>query len=265
MPRPNTQGFNKEKLFFLLGAAAFAWLLYYFLASAPALLTVEQPIGPQPPPALLASLNEDIQRDVEYYVSGPNRQRKTPFAPAGSNYAEKPKPKPDPKNLPPPPPTDVPKTPDLAKKSFDPKDLDVQVSFMGVMMYNGETYALLRPKDGSSPRRVKVGDTLADYKYTVTAIEKQAIWLVDEEKRPFILRDNDEVAAATPSSNTPPDAPGPGPKNTPPKPGPSPKLTPKQPQPGPSQPPNADQPPGKKDHGDKPRRTRQPRPGVTGG
>ncbi|MFH0938779.1 MAG: hypothetical protein V1899_05820 [Planctomycetota bacterium] len=251
MSRPDAQGFNKEKLFFLLGATAFAWIFYYFLVSAPMRLMVEPPIGAQSSPAALANAKEDIQHDVDYYISGPKRERKTPFTPVSSSKEKKDPPTVKNTQPPPPPPPEVVKP--EPTKNFNPTDLDVQVSFMGVMMYNDKTYALVRFKDGSSPRRVKVGDIIPDLNYTVTAIEKQAIHLVDSEKRPFVIRDSDEIADTTSSSESPTDKPAsesskkPAPKTPAP---PPPKANPSPP------PPKGDHSLDKKDSTNK---TRKPR------
>jgi hypothetical protein len=236
MPRPDTESFNKEKFVFLLVSAGFAGGLYLFLASAPVPLDPDKPISSQALPQALENVAEAAPRPEQEYVEGPGRDRKTPFAPAATFIAAKPVDNPGNKPPPPPPPPPSDTKPKDTKPTFDAKDLDVQVSFMGVVMMNGNTYALLRPKDGSSPRRVKVGDTISDFKYTVTKIEKQAIWMVDEEQRPFILKDNDEVALADSSSSKPEK---PAPKHEPkPAPKPAPHVTLPTPVPQPLTPPD---------------------------
>jgi hypothetical protein len=201
MPRPDIAGFNKEKLTFLVCSTIFAVAFYLFLASAPVTLQDEKPIGAQPGPIAAAEREDTSQKDVEYYVSRPNLTRKSPFQPK-SDFIKK-EIKPVVNNLPPPPAPPPPpeeKKVAITKKVWDPKDLDVQVEYMGVLVMNDETYGLVKPKDGSSPRRVQEGETLTDMKYTVTKIEKQAIWMKDEEGRPFILKNSsfsgEEVATA---------------------------------------------------------------------
>lgn len=201
------QGFNKEQLAFLVVAAIAALSVYFYLSSGPVELEPGKPIAAgDPPKPLNMKPPADPLQENYYVVDGQltrlmdprtgqavNRQRKTPFMPA-AKFIERVKKEP-PANLtpPPPPPPEPQKEAEPTKRDFGPKDLVAEVEFMGVVSLNGKTYGLVRPKDGSSPRRVKVGDKIPDYNYTVTRIEKQTIYVEDEEKNPFVLRDTDDV------------------------------------------------------------------------
>lgn len=207
----SNQGFNKEQLVFLVVSVIAAISAYWYLASGPIPLEVGRPIAAGEPPKPLSMKPPPDPLEEKFYVmdgkltnlmdpktgQAVNRQRKTPFMPAAKFVERVVKPK-DPVNLtpPPPPPPEAPKETKEDKRNFDPQDVVSEVEFMGVITLNGKTFGLVRPKDGSSPRRVKVGDKLPDYNYTVTRIEKQAIYVEDEEKRPFVLRDTDEIEGA---------------------------------------------------------------------
>ena len=100
MQRQVTQGFNKEKLFFLMATLGFALGLYLFLASRPVALEVGKPISAQSEPEALNPANSENPKEERFYlVDGKltrmldprtgqlvNRERKTPFAPV-SGYA----------------------------------------------------------------------------------------------------------------------------------------------------------------------------------
>ena len=223
MPKHNAQGFNKEKLLFLATAGIFAGGVYYFMISAP----VSLPDDPKPistkvaAPAPLSVPSLDI-RPLAYYVEPGknshlldsfthepvNRDRKTPFAPEagfaayharGGDLANGGKGSGKQSDTPPPPKESKKneKEGDKDKPTIlGPHDPRAQVAFMGVIILNDETYGLLRPKDGSAPLRVKLGDEIPDLKYKVTKIEKQAIWVKDAKDCAFILRDTDEDTAS---------------------------------------------------------------------
>ncbi len=270
MPRPDTESFNKEKFVFLLTSCVFAAGLFLYLSSGPVSLQVGKPLSAQPEPVAADNRNMDTLQPEESYVFGPKRARKSPFTPAEFRQAKiVPKGPVTTGILPPPPPPPEPvKVAPTPKKSFDPKDLNIEVEYMGVVMMQDKTYGVVRPKDGSSPRYVKVGDTIEQYKYKITKIEKQAIWAVDEEERPFILRNSrfsgDAVAAApeddapakqpTIQHKTPTDPKPPAPKQAP---QPAPQSTPPT-----SQRPGPQAQPGNKTSTDRPVRQRRQRPGA---
>jgi type IV pilus biogenesis protein PilP len=210
--RSTTQAFNKEKLFFLLAGMVFAGGLYYFLASAPVPLVASYPMSGESAPTPLPNVNPDEPREEAFYVVDGkitglidmrtrqlvNRERKTPFIEAAKFLADRTKPKEQPKELlvpppPPPPPPPLPGKNDRAdgkkRSEFHATDAESAVEFVGVVTMGGRTYGMLRPKDGGKVMRVQVGDVLPGCDYTVTKIEKQGIWVTDEEKRPFNLRD----------------------------------------------------------------------------
>jgi hypothetical protein len=207
MKRSDAKSFNKEKFVFLIATGVFCAALFLFLAYGPATLEPGKPMGTQQGPVALNNEKFRTFQETSSQIKL-DSQRKNPFAPAaGYNEAKPVTPNPSilPVPAPPPPPPPAPVTPEPKKKNFDAEDAKAEVSFMGVVMMNGDTYGLLKPNDGSSPRRVKVGDTLPDLKYTVTRIEKQAIYVTDEEDRPFVISDGtfgDEVAQA--DDSTPP-------------------------------------------------------------
>lgn len=205
----NTTGFNKEKFVFLAASTAFAAGLYFFLSSSPIDLAVGNPLGNQSGPVALANVNAARPLEENFYVVPGsvshmidprtaqlvNRERKTPFAPK-SDFTKKKLPPPIVAhvNVPPPPPpppssaADKTKDTGKPKKEFGPNDREAEVQYMGVVTINGATYGLLKPKDGTSPKRIKVGDKIPDYDYTVTKIEKSSVSLVDKDNRPYVLR-----------------------------------------------------------------------------
>jgi hypothetical protein len=93
---------------------------------------------------------------------------------------------PPPPPPPPPPPRRIPKAQPLVAT-----DKELEVAYMGIMKAAGQTYALVKSKDGSSTFRVKEGDsiTVGEAKYKVTKIDQQALQLTDEEDRPWTLKD----------------------------------------------------------------------------
>ena len=209
MRRQNTQGFNKEKLIFLLSSCLFSAGLYIYLASSPVLLEVGKPIGPQSGPGALLAPIEPIRPDVNFYVVDGkisrlmdpitnqlvNRARKNPFAPPVDFSPVVVGPKVISQILIPPPPhqpTDTQK--DL--RSYGASDPKLEIVFRGIVkLSNGETYGSIQPADSSTPpRRVKVGDVIEgedgeDYSYTVTKINLQTIEVTDAQMHPFILKD----------------------------------------------------------------------------
>jgi hypothetical protein len=202
MPQLETEKLNKEKALFLLLAAIASVGLYLFLASAPVTLATGKSIGAQSSPAPHENAKLEDQADIDYYLKGDARRRKTPFtptewhprAPVIANPGERPPPPP------PPPPEEVVKP--KAAPTFDPKMQNIQVAFGGVIMRPDEApVALLRSKVDDSMLCKKEGDvfSVGGEKYKITNIEKQAIWLVDKDGTPFILNDSgaDDVVSAT--------------------------------------------------------------------
>ncbi|HYF51063.1 MAG TPA: hypothetical protein VEJ63_16740 [Planctomycetota bacterium] len=192
MRRMDLAGFNKEKLIFIVTAVIFSVSLYLFLATGPVHLEGQPPIGVQPSPPPLVAHDMTQQRDENYYVVRANLTRRTPFAPHSDIPAAQPKVVQAPTGpVAPPPPAPPPqeKKEEITKKVWDAKDLDVQVEYMGVMSLNGVAYALVKPKDGGQPLRVKAGDKIDEFGYEVTDINKQEILMKDSENRPFILKD----------------------------------------------------------------------------
>lgn len=209
----STDGFNKEKLAFLVASFIFAAGTYQFLSTGPVALEVGKPISTQPGPAPTKDLNAAHPLAENFYVvpgtktrmidplTGQlvNRNRKSPFTRADWVSAA-PEVAAKKVNLAPPPPPPPPPPPaekgddEKRRKEFGPHDAQAEVEFVGVMMMSGKTYGMIKPRDGGPPKQVKVGDKIPDYDYTVTKIEKQAIWIVDEQKRPFLLKDDQFIA-----------------------------------------------------------------------
>lgn len=198
--------FNKEKLIFLGVTVLLAICVYKAFASRPVRLELSTPVTPLPVPAPLAPEVPDTrQGDVTYYLQSGmysglavNRERNDPFAPiyiqselVPTSTAIGPIPKISPKIEPvpiaPPEPTVVEKEKQDPNK-FDGTDRHAKVDFSAVISMNGTVYGLLKDKDGKTIQ-VKVGDYLDDFKYTVTKIDKQAIWVTDENDHMFVARD----------------------------------------------------------------------------
>lgn len=205
----NTTGFNKEKLVFLGASTAFAIGLYFFLSSSPVELVVGKPLGNQSGPQPLANVNAARPLEENFYVVPGtvsrmidprtallvNRERKTPFAPK-SDFTKRNLPPPVVAHVntapppPPPPPVTTIEKPEQGKrkKEYGPNDREAEVQYMGVVTINGETYGLLKPKDGTASKRIKVGDKIPDYDYTVTKIDKNSVSLTDKDGRPYVLK-----------------------------------------------------------------------------
>ncbi|HEY3320252.1 MAG TPA: hypothetical protein VGP72_07295 [Planctomycetota bacterium] len=209
----NTTGFNKEKLAFMVAAAFCALGVYHYFSSGPVLLAVGKPISTNPGPMPLSNISPPRPFEERFYiVPGTvsrmldprtndlvNRNRKTPFAPSKDfvkkttlpSAAELAKLAPPPPPPPPPPLADkLEKDEKKGPKKFSANDRDAQVAYVGVVIINGQTYGMLKPKDGGAPTRVKVGDRLKDFDYTITKIDKQAIYLVDKDNLPYLIKDD---------------------------------------------------------------------------
>ncbi len=233
-----TSGFNKEKLIFL-GASLFcAFGLYNFLATAPVQLEVGKPISAESEPAPMGNQTAARPYEVAFYIAPGEitrlidprtnqlvrRDRKTPFAPkadfvsktrvAGPALPGMPGGKETAGGIPPPPPPPPPPGTETKEKKgakddgkpqkevWRPEDRKAQVDYVGVVTMGGQSYGLLKSVDGGSPLRVKVGDKIAAYDYTVTRIDKQAIWVVDKDNLPFMIRDTRFTADAGASTGT---------------------------------------------------------------
>jgi hypothetical protein len=203
--------FNKEKFIFLGIAAVAAVCVYNFLASRPVPLEVGIPVSPLPIPAPLAAEKPDPRKgDVSFYLVTAqysdgvaiNRDRNDPFAPI---YVPTPaeqaaalttvvKQFPAVPIILPPKPIEAPNPEEEEKrkreeaKKFALKEFKAKVDFSAVIAMGGVTYGLLKD-DAGNTMQVKVGDYLEDFKYTVSKIDKQAIWVTDENDRLYVARD----------------------------------------------------------------------------
>jgi hypothetical protein len=216
---------TKEKLVFVGVAALLSLTVYNLLVSTPVKLEVGPPVSPVVPPGPLDPDKIDTRvSDVRYYripgkevgIADPktgqfnDRSRANPFQPLGDDSqfpvaggADDPhhpggtgKGKSGTPIVGPiaPPPDDAPaiavveeKKPE--KPGYARKILKANVDFSGVMMMNNQICGLLKSLDGEKTMLVKVGDYLDEYKYTVASIEKQAIYVKDDEDRMFVARD----------------------------------------------------------------------------
>src|ERR1043165_2543477 len=189
--------FNKEKLLFVGAAALLSLSFYYLLTSHPAKLEAGSRVTTLPEPAAAtpgkpATLLPDIDRMLS------TRDRNNPFQPIPQLITIITKPVPVPRPRPgggdvvvviPEGPIDntnsgkVPK-PSPRASGETPK---AQVDFSAVVTMNGQTYGLI--KTHGRTLQIQLGDYIDEYKYTVTKIEKQAIWVTDEKGDLFVARD----------------------------------------------------------------------------
>ncbi len=208
MRRQASSTFNKEKLIFMGIAAVLAFCVYNFVASRPVALDVGIPVSPLPIPAPLAAEKAEPRKaNVDFYLQtgqyeglAINRERNDPFAPiyvltdavpngvANTNQPGGVKPIVAPVELPKPPDGEEKDKAAKDEPKFGPKDAEAKVKFSAVMAMNGSTYGLLTDDDGKT-MKVKVGDYMEDFKYTVSRIDKQAIWVTDDTGRQFVARD----------------------------------------------------------------------------
>jgi hypothetical protein len=214
MARIRGGGFNKEKFFCLLAVLSlFMLTLVLFLAREyPTGLILQGYVGlfgSSPPEHLqkqppVTTMHAPSAYQQQAMPSPPSMagNRKTPFAP--TQYQVGPPQVPTKSVAVAPPPPLPPQSASVAPtdpKSVKDKELDV--SYMGVMQVQGETYGLLRAKDGSY-RRVKEGEKMPDFNCTVKRIEKQAIFVETDEGRVYTLRSDRfaEVAGSGGSAST---------------------------------------------------------------
>jgi len=254
MPRVQ-RSFNKEKAICWLCMAALVGGGAYFFFSRPQDFPDIKAVTTQPLPKEIKFTDQNL-RPLDQYLAGDCNA----FAPY------KPPPPPvkhedHPQVVVAPPPKQEPPKPEI-KPLIAPPAKELEVAFMGVVQKDGKSYGLLRCKDGSPPKRVQEGDTLDPYHYTITRIEPTAIFLTDDEGRPYVLRDGVLDVAAAAASSTNPNAVK-APSTTPaPAPAPAPQ------QKTPATQPATKQPLGMKDPNNptpnKPKNTKKPRPNPNG-
>jgi len=187
MRRNNTGSLNKEKLVFLVSALGVSIGVYFFLTSGPVPLVLSSPSTREPGPEPFKDVDLQQKKDINSLI---DRDRVSPFEPFRPPQVVQPKVAPVANNAPPPPPPPPPpETPKAAAKVFESEDPISEVDYMGVTFVNGESRALLKPKDGSNPILVAVGEEVPNFKYIVKKIEPQAVWISDGDNRPFMLKD----------------------------------------------------------------------------
>lgn len=186
-----TQGMNKEKLVFYLCLVLLMVSGYLFLfGPRTKSLLEDDPITHKGKPEAFDVKAPSLH---EPKTLAADRERKSPFTPdlnwKSSVANTKPNPNTSKAPPPPPPPPAQPKPQPKPPSAMTPTEKDLEVGFMGIVQLNGKSYALLSSKDGSPPRRVKEGDVLDGLNYTITKIDKQAIYINDADGRPYILKD----------------------------------------------------------------------------
>ena len=164
-------------------------------------LVLSSPSTREPGPEPFKDVDLQQKKDINSLI---DRDRVSPFEPFRPPQIVQPKIAPVAvNNAPPPPPPPPPPEPAKTPKVFESEDPVSEVEYMGVTFVNGESRALLKPKDGSAPVLVGVGEEVPNYKYIVKKIEPQAVWISDGDNRPFMLKDASfsEDSDSSPSSS----------------------------------------------------------------
>ncbi|HLX63608.1 MAG TPA: hypothetical protein VKX17_20225 [Planctomycetota bacterium] len=192
---------NKEKLVFSGVAFLLAGCFYYLMTSRPAGLKPGTMISPLSPPAPVAA-EKPANRIASVAGLLNAAGRANPFQPVIKKtdiaQPEKPDipggghvswPNPNPVPIPPPQPGGGGPNPPPGHNPSEIHDPPpAAVAFSAFMTMDGQTYGHVKTKDGRTIQ-VQVGDYLDQFKYTITKIEKQAIWVTDERERVFVARD----------------------------------------------------------------------------
>jgi len=173
MKRSPPEILNKEKLLFLVFALVFGVGLYRLLSSAPLPLEPGKPMTEKSVPEELhvAAVSPTLaERD---YLRG----SRNPML----------KPKPPPVALQKLQSIDIPSPPSqpnepgdgvaIVKRILDPASLDLE--YMGIVIADGKSCALLRSKKSSITQRVLPGQSVAGTNVSVTKIEPWGVWLSD--------------------------------------------------------------------------------------
>jgi hypothetical protein len=189
-----------EKWLLLFAATIAAVAIQQFLASSPVALMPGQPVAIVSPPKCIslpqtANSDETAIANAEIWTPFATWYRPSKYDPRKEtirtvNFI-------NPTNL------------DLAggtvvltqiPKSWPARDLESIYEYMGVVVFNGDAYGMLRPrraKDSvraAEPRRVKLDEFLPDCECTVTRVEPQAIWLTHRDGKIFVLKDKSKLA-----------------------------------------------------------------------
>jgi hypothetical protein len=191
---------SKEKWLFLFAAAIAAIAIQQFLASSPVALMPGQPVAMVAPPKNI-SLPQMLISDETAIA---NAEIWTPFAPWYKPSKFDPRERENQSSdifLPKPPnPSSSPISSARIPKPWPARDLESVYEYMGVVVFSGEAYGMLRPrlsKDSvraAEPRRVKLGEFLSDCDCTISRVEPQAIWLTHRDGKIFILKDKSKLA-----------------------------------------------------------------------
>lgn len=176
MKRSPPEILNKEKLLFLVFALIFSVGLYRVLSNAPLPLEPGNPLTEKsgPEEIRVAAANPTLaERD---YLRGTRNSLLKPKVP----LVTLPKLPPS-GGIPFPPPEEKSLTSGddavAVKKLMDPKSLDLE--YMGIVIADGKSCALLRSKTSGVTQRVQSGDKIPGANVSVTKIEPWAVWLSD--------------------------------------------------------------------------------------
>ena len=181
----NTHCLNKEKLAFLASTLLCSGALYSLLSSGPLPLSLAQPATREAGPTPFASIaTANARKPIDALVANGERVSPfEPFRPASDKIVGPGKIKDDRFVLPPPAGGEQPGE---TIKEILP-DIASEVDYVGVVV-DGQTRALIKPKNGAKPFIVAIGDPIPHYDYRVGSIEPQSIEISDG-KRTFTLKD----------------------------------------------------------------------------
>ena len=181
--------FNKEKATFLAAALFCSLALYGFLGTAPVPLEPAEPIASESFARLSLNTSLPGSRNVDEFIRGDHNSpflidwpvrparpiaqgRRDKDAGTANSGIQVPT-----SGVTPPQPQPEPK-----------KDPQSAYDYMGVVLFDGASYGLLRPKDGSPPLRVRPGEQISEMGCTVTKVEPQRIWIEDASNNRFLLK-----------------------------------------------------------------------------
>lgn len=187
MRRDNGDRLNKEKLLFLAATLLTSSAMYVCLSSGPMPLALVQPATREPGPESFEGVPLTRQsKPIDKLVD--SGERVSPFEPIGhlvtcGGGGPGGKRNDDPNRIVP-----IPDHPEKKVVEATPPAIASEVDYVGVVV-DGERRALIKPKNGSTPFIVAMGDKIPHYDYRIEKIEPQAIEIIDSEKRTFTLKD----------------------------------------------------------------------------
>ena len=198
MKRSPPEILNKEKVLFVLFALIFSAALYRVIASAPLPLESGKPLTEKSGPEVLCMADADTTLAERDYFRGSRNPMRKPSAliklpPLLVDL--------DKKNAGgeiPSPPREKNHEDEAvsAKWLFEPKSLGLE--YMGIVIADGKSCALLRSKKSAATQRVLSGENVAGTNVSVTKIEPWAVWLSDGQGVGVLK--NERFDAAKPES-----------------------------------------------------------------